>query len=350
MRPFTAAIHSVGSRSYFMKQERFSLVRPLIKMLFSAVFVVGAGSLAFAQEQTIKSFTSPQMAVNALIEAARTDDVSSIVTLFGEGAEEWVRSGDEVQDEQGRNEFVAAFEKKNGLEFDGDDSATLVVGDDDFPFAIPIVKTSEGWVFDAEAGKEELLNRRIGRNELNTIQALLAIADAQFDYAQEDRDGDGLREYATKFRSSEEKRDGLYWPTEDGEPASPLGELVAEASAEGYRGEKDVETDDDGSGAYHGYRFKLVQRQGNNASGGAFDYVAAGSQIGGFAVIAHPVKYGVSGIMTLQVNHDGVIYEADLGDETEAIVATMEEFNPGDEWGEVDPFDWQLAKDATTEQ
>jgi len=195
-----------------------------------------------------------------------------------------------------------------------------------------------------------LLNRRIGRNELNTIQALLAIADAQFEYAQEDRDGDGLREYATKFRSSEEKRDGLYWPTEDGEPASPLGELVAEASAEGYRGEKDVETDDDESGAYHGYRFKLVQRQGDNASGGAFDYVAAGSQIGGFAVIAHPVKYGVSGIMTLQVNHDGVIYEADLGDETEAIVATMEEFNPGDEWGEVDPFDWQLAKDATTEQ
>lgn len=333
-----------------MKQERFSFVRHLIKMLFSAVFVVGAGSLAFAQEQTIKSFASPQMAVDALIEAARTDDVSSVVSLFGEGAEEWVRSGDEVQDEQGRNEFVAAFDKKNGLELEGDDSATLVVGDDDFPFPIPIVKTSEGWVFDAEEGKEELLNRRIGRNELNTIQALLAIADAQFDYAQEDRDGDGLREYATKFRSSEGKRDGLYWPTEDGEPASPLGELVAEASGEGYRGEKEEETDDEESGAYHGYRFKLLQRQGENASGGAFDYMAAGSQIGGFAVVAHPVKYGVSGIMTFQINHDGIVHEADFGDETEAIVAKMDEFNPGGEWGKVDPMDWQLADDATPDQ
>jgi hypothetical protein len=333
-----------------MGHEQTSYLHSLAKIFLSALLAAAAGNLAFGQEQAPKAFQSPDLAAAALIEAAKSNDLPSIVELLGPEAESWIRSGDEVQDEQGRKEFVAAYDTKNEIEPDGDDRATLVVGEDGFPFPIPVVKTADGWVFDAEEGKEELLNRRIGRNELNSIQALLAIADAQFEYAQEDRNGNGLREYATKFRSSEGKRDGLFWPTEDGEPPSPLGELAAQASAEGYDRQDGEETTDDEPSAYHGYRFKLLQRQGADAPGGAFDYVAAGSQIGGFAVIAYPATYGNSGIMTFQVNHEGVVYEADLGEETAEIVAGIDAFDPGSDWGKVDPLDWQLAEESVAEQ
>ena len=322
----------------------------LARVFVSAIFVTAAGSAAFGEDQSVKAFSSPELAAEALIEAARNNDMTGIVALMGEEANSWIRSGDEVQDEQGRQEFVAAYDAKNEIELDGEDLATLVVGETDFPFPIPIVKTEAGWVFDAEEGKQELLNRRIGRNELNSIQALLAIADAQFEYAQEDRDGDGLREYATKFRSSEGKQDGLFWPTEEGEPLSPLGELAAEASAEGYRREEGEETAEDEPSAYHGYRFKLLQRQGPAAPGGAFDSVVQGSQIGGFAAIAYPVTYENSGIMTFMVNHEGVVYEADLGEDTAETVAGIEAFDPDSDWGKVDPMDWQLAEESIAEQ
>lgn len=318
--------------------------------LFVAMLAVSSGAAVSADKPSLESFSSPELAAVALIKAARANKRKAIIRLLGKDAEEWIQSGDEVQDRQGREAFIAAYDKKHGIELDGDDFATLVVGDDDFPFPIPIVKSDGGWVFDAEEGKEEILNRRIGRNELDTIQTLLAVADAQFDYAQEDRDGDGLREYATRFLSTEGERDGLFWPTQDGEPPSPLGELVADATSEGYTAQNDKERDDDETGAYHGYRFKLMQRQGQNAQGGAFEYLVDGSQIGGFAVLAYPAKYGNSGIMTFMISHDGVVYQADLGEETDSVVASIDSFDPGPGWGEVEPEDMQTAEESSAKQ
>jgi hypothetical protein len=201
----------------------------------------------------------------------------------------------------------------------------LVYGDDDFPFAIPIVKKGEQWHFDTDAGRSEILARRIGRNELATIQVCLAYVDAQREYGSTDRDGDGLFEYAQKFRSTPGKEDGLYWPSEPGQPESPLGELVADARSEGYAGKPQ-------GSPYHGYLFKLLKAQGPHAEGGAYDYVVRGNMIGGFALVAYPAQYGVSGIMTFVVNHDGVVYSKDLGPNTTKLAAAMTRYDPDSSW------------------
>jgi hypothetical protein len=206
------------------------------------------------------------------------------------------------------------------------------VGEDDWPFPAPIVRKGKGWVFDAVAGREEIINRRVGRNELDTIQTLLAIVDAQREYASGDPDRNGYHDYARRFISHKGKKDGLFWPVQAGEPLSPLGPLVGEAAREGY-GKKP------GSGksgvkpaAYHGYRYRLLEAQGKNAPGGAYSYLVNGKMIGGFAIIAYPAKFGVSGIMTFLVNHDGVVYQKDLGKTTEADALRMRLFNPGPGW------------------
>jgi hypothetical protein len=201
--------------------------------------------------------------------------------------------------------FVAAYETKHAIQRDGD-KATLVVGSDDYPFAFPIVKSGEKWRFDTAAGKDELLARRIGQNELDVIKVLQAIVDAQNEYASEDRNGDGVLAYAQKFASSPGKHDGLYWPAKAGEPPSPAGALVAQRRGAGLR-------EGPGPTPFHGYYYRMLKGQGKNATSGAFDYVVRGRAIGGFAVVAYPARYGNSGIMTFIVNHDGKIYQADLG-------------------------------------
>jgi hypothetical protein len=194
------------------------------------------------------------------------------------------------------------------------------------------VKKGETWVFDTMAGKEELLNRRIGRNELNTIQTCLAYVDAQREYAMKDRDSDKVREYAQKFWSTPGKKDGLHWETKEGDRKSPFGSVAAEAVQAGYKPKKPG----DKPSPYHGYYFKILKAQGKNAPGGAYDYVIRGKMIGGFALVAYPAEYGASGVMTFIVNHDGVVYQKDLGKETGKIAGAMTKYDPDQTWKKVE--------------
>jgi len=287
-----------------------------------ALLLPGAG---VAAEPKQKSFSSPEEAVSALAEAVKANDEKALLAIFGPEGKGLVNSGDKVQDQQGREWFIAAYEEKHALAGDGD-QRTLEVGKDDWPFPVPVVKAGNGWSFDSAQGVEELLNRRIGRNELDTIQVLLALGDAQREYASADRDGDGLIEYAQKFGSDKGKKNGLYWPNKEGEAESPLGGLVAEAMQQGYRkeGSKPV--------PYRGYHYRILKAQGKDAPGGAYSYLAKGKMIGGFAFLAYPAQYGSSGVMSFMVNHDGVVFQKDLGPDTGKTAAKIDKFNPDQSW------------------
>jgi hypothetical protein len=280
-----------------------------------------------------KVFDTPEMAVIALIEAARNKDRAGVLAVLGPETEEWLATGDDVADAQERDRFLAAYDTTNSLEMPDDETAILHVGEDDFPFPFPVIRVENGWAFDAEEGREEILDRRIGENELNAIQVIQAIADAQFEYASVDWDEDGMLEYAARFASSEGNRDGLYWPAEGADYVSPLGPLVAEAAAEGYTSEGSI---DDATAPYHGYRYRLLLRQGPNATGGAHDYMVGDNMIGGFAVLAFPSAYNVSGITSFIISYAGQVYEADLGTDTELLALAVETFDPGAIWKEVD--------------
>jgi hypothetical protein len=272
-----------------------------------------------------KVFATPDEAVTALVAAVRDDKVAELRQVLG-NAGGTLSSGDKVADRAAANAFVAEFDAKHAVTVEGD-KARLVIGKDDFPFAFPLVKTGDRWRFDTAAGIDELNARRIGANELNTISVLQAIVDAQRDYASEDRDGDGVVTYARKIISTPGKRDGLYWKTKPGEPPSPLGELIAQASAEGYGKDKSK-----GPRPFHGYYFKVLNGQAKTGNSPAFDYVVHGRAIGGFGVVAYPAKYGSSGIMTFMVNQDGTVYESDLGPSTAARAGAMTRFDPGKGW------------------
>jgi len=232
-----------------------------------------------------------------------------------------------VADRQRRENFLAKYDEQNKLVRDGNNMIVLI-GKNEWPFPIPIVKKGNTWVFGTKKGKEEVLNRRIGENELYTIQTCLAIVDAQREYAMIDRDGDNLHEYAEKFGSDPGKKNGLYWETKEGEEPSPLGRLLTQAKAEGYskKGSKGNPV------PYHGYYYRILKAQGKNAPGGAYDYIFKASMIGGFAVVAWPAKYGNSGIMTFVVNHDGVVYQKNLGKNTGKIVKSMTKYDPDKTW------------------
>jgi hypothetical protein len=305
-----------------------------LALIVAAVVATGAHAAAPPGQKSAhaaapaaqKSYASPEEAVTALVDAVRAHDRAAILGVVG-NAGEWISSGDAVADRATGDRFVAAYDAKHSITRDGD-TAKLVVGNDDFPFAFPIVKTGERWRFDTNAGKDELLARRIGENELYTINVLQAIGDAQRDYASADRNGDGVLEYAQKFASTPGKHDGLYWPVKAGEPPSPLGEFVADAAGQGYK---------KGSGPqpFHGYHYRMLKGQGKNAPSGALDYVVHGRAIGGFAVVAYPARYANSGIMTFIINQDGKVYEADLGRETQTKASAMQLFDPGKGWSEV---------------
>ncbi len=224
--------------------------------------------------------------------------------------------------------FMAAWAKSHSIKPQGDSKALIAVGDDGWTLPIPIVKTAQGWGFDTRAGVDEMRVRRIGRNELAVMQVMLAIYDAQTEYARKDHNGDGVLQYASKFISSAGKQDGLYWPAKPGEELSPLGPAVAAARGAGARR---------GGQGYFGYHYKLLTSQGKHAPGGAFDYVAHRRLIGGFAVVAWPVKYGDTGVMTFLVSHDGVLYEKDLGPATAAQAGAMKRFDPDSTWQKVSP-------------
>jgi len=274
-----------------------------------------------------RTYASPEEAAKDLMAAAKAGDAKAMLAILGAGAKPIISSGDAVADKAGLERFVKSYEEASKLEPVGDAKAILSIGKDGWPFAIPLVKEAAGWRFDAKAGQEELLNRRIGRNELAVIQVLQAYVDAQREYYLRNPQGDRLLHYAQRIASTKGKRDGLYFPTRAGERPSPLGPLLDSARAEGYR-----KAETDKPLPYHGYYYRILKSQGADARGGAYDYVAQGRMIGGFGLIAWPATYGNSGVMTFVVNHDGVVFEKDLGPDTAATVGKILKFNPDQSW------------------
>jgi hypothetical protein len=292
-----------------------------------AVTLISFGSYQQADAQQ-KTFKSPEEAVKSLMEAARANNTKEVLAIFGPTWNEIISKVDKVQDKAAKDRFMKAYDEMNKLEKETDSKMTLVVGKEEWPFPIPIVKVGESWRFDTKAGKEELINRRIGRNELDTIQVCLAYVDAQREYAMKDQDGDGLLAYAQKFWSTKGKKDGLYWEAKEGEEQSPLGLGAARAVAEGYTPGKPG----DKPSPFHGYFYRILKAQGKNAPGGAYDYVVKGKMIGGFALVAYPAEYGSSGVMTFIVNHDGVVYQQNLGSETAKVASAMKAYDPDETW------------------
>jgi hypothetical protein len=307
-----------------LRNYRFARSLTLLGSLAAAMIFFATAS-AFAQ----MGYKTPQAAVDALVATARSGDQKAAMVVLGKGGEDIISSGDKVSDDAVRARFVASYDDKHQIAMEGDNKATLIIGDNDYPFPIPLVRDKDGtWSFDTEAGREEILARRIGHNELDTIQTCLAYVDAQNDYAAKDR-GAGVGAYAMRFISTEGKTDGLYWPTPAGAEESPLGELFAEATRQGYRAGQ-------GRAPYHGYYYKILTRQGPAAAGGAVDYVVNGKMIGGFALVAYPAEYRNSGVMTFLVNHDGTIFQKDLGPKTAEIAEAITSFNPDPTWTKVD--------------
>ena len=270
-----------------------------------------------------KRFESLGDAVNAFVAAVRAADRRALVEILGPRGRPLVWSGDDIADRAAFQRFTAAYDRAHRFEGTGG-RVVLYVGDDDFPFPIPLVPDGPHWVWDTDAGDDELLSRRIGQNELSVIQVCLAYVDAQVEYYSRGR---GLLEYAQRLASRKGQRDGLYWEMRPGEPESPLGPLVARARAAGYRLPplgRPV--------PYHGYFYRILFAQGPDAPGGAYEYVVRGHMIGGFALIAYPASYGVSGIMTFVVNQDGIVYQKDLGPKTAQIANAMTTYNPDTTW------------------
>ena len=272
-----------------------------------------------------QSFASPDEAVSALAGAVKSGNKQDILKVLGNNGEDIITSGDDVADTAARGKFVSAYDARHSVKVEGK-TASLVIGADDFPFPIPLVHTKAGWEFDTDEGRREILYRRIGRNEIDAIETSLAFVDAENDYADKDR-GDGVGVYAQRIVSSPGKKDGLYWPSDSND--SPLGQLAAEASAEGYKAGGEPQP-------YHGYYYRILTRQGASAPGGTMSYIVDGKMIGGFALVAYPADYGNSGVMTFMVSHAGTVYQKDLGEDTEARAKRITSFDPDKTWTKVE--------------
>lgn len=272
------------------------------------------------------TFRTPEQAVTTLASAAKTGDAKELQSIFGGDAHEILASGDPVADHANREVFSIAINEHWSLHEVDSETRELRIGHENWPFPIPLVKDGRGWWFNTLAGKEEILARRIGRNELAAIGAMMAYADAQREYAASPHDGRPAGAYAQKIRSDPGTQNGLYWELTPGQPASPFAQLATAAAAEGYS------TQAAGKRAYHGYHFRILTRQGASAPGGAHDWVSNGDMTGGFGMIAWPAEYRNSGVMSFLVGPDGVILERDLGVQTPTIAAGMTEFAPDSNW------------------
>jgi hypothetical protein len=286
------------------------------------ITLVGASLLA-AQTAGPKTFRSADEARDALLQAAASG-WDAVRSLFGPGSTEILRTGDEVADRNHLAAFNRQAAEKAQVEPDpmNPNRATLLLGVEEWPFAVPLVRKNGRWYFDIQEGKAEIRRRTIGSNELNAIEICRGYVEAQRLYAEVDRDGNGALEYAGKIVSTEGKKDGLYWPGDD----SPVAAAFAKAAAQGYQPPSQKPQ------AYHGYFYRVLLGQGPDAPGGAQDYVARGLMIGGFALVAWPAEYGVSGIKTFIINHDGIVYEKDLGPRTGVLAKAMTKFNPDKSW------------------
>ncbi|HXZ80889.1 MAG TPA: DUF2950 domain-containing protein [Terriglobales bacterium] len=326
-----------------------SLSKALLALLAAALFCVLAIS-GYAQPQSNKpssspppeqkTFSSPQQAADALIQATGDYDVSTLLQIFGPQGEDFVSSADPVRDKNAALAFAAKAKEKNVVSLDPKNKARaiLIVGNDDWPLPVPIVKNAAGkWYFETKAGHKEILLRRIGANELDAIQVCRGFVEAQNEYAEEIHDNSGVNQYAQKIISTPGKRDGLYWVNADGTPGGPISESIARAIQEGYSSKREP---------YHGYYFKVLKGQGPAAPLGQLDYVIEGAMIGGFALVAVPAEYRVTGVKTFMVSYDGIVYEKDLGPDSLNIVKNMERYNPDKTWRPT--FDQWPVNDSVT--
>jgi len=304
---------------------RATLTRFRVTALACAVLVV-AGCGGHGNDGKHARFDSPQAAVDAFVAALQKNDQKELGRLLGPGIEGLLSSGDPVQDQADRERFLAAYANKHSLQAEGEDSQVLVVGDNDWPFPIPLVEHKGKWHLDGNAGADELVYRRVGRNELGAIAVSRGFVAAQQEYASQGHDGDPAGIYALKLISDEGTQNGLYWPVADGETPSPAGPFVASAAAEGYR------RSDTGPTPYHGYYYRMLYAQGPNAAGGAKDYFKGGVLTEGFALVAWPAEYGVSGVQTFIVNQDGTVFQKDLGEDTATAADAILLFDPDSSW------------------
>lgn len=298
------------------------------KTMAAAIFSTLIFSVAPVLAQS--SYATAEEAVDALVAAAKSPGTTVLLNVLGKNAKPVLSSGDSVRDRQSREKFLTAYAAAHALTDSAPDRKILTIGQNEWPLPIPIIRNKAGWQFSLAEGLEEILNRRIGENELSAIQVIQAFADAQYEYASQDRDSDGVRQYARKIRSSPDQYDGLYWPSGAGEKPSPLGELAAEAASEGYQ-----RVSFRHQIPYHGYYFRILDGQGKDAPGGAYAYLAGSKMIGGFAFVAYPAKYGVSGVMSFIINQDGVVYQKNLGAKTGSVAAKMSKFNPDSSWSKL---------------
>jgi hypothetical protein len=297
---------------------------PLLPLVIVLVGCNESNKLSF------RVFASPEDASTALMEAAKSGDQNALLAIFGMESKTIIFSGDAVQDKAAVDKFNVAYGVMHRLHKMPDGTQVLLIGADNFPFPIPLKRGDGGqWFFDTAAGKEEILTRRIGRNELAVIEVCGAVADAQAEYFSQPHDGGSKGQFALKFISDTGKQNGLYWESPEGQPKSPLGPLAAFATAEGYSTKPNSHT------PFHGYYFHMLTRQGAHAPGGAKDYVVNGKMVGGFAFVAYPADYGNSGIMTFIINQDGVLLQKDLGTTTAETATAMSEFDPDTSWSPV---------------
>lgn len=293
------------------------------RMLVGVALLLTAGILAkrgVAQEKGQQTFSTPEGASHALYTAARNNDEKALLEIFGAEGKQVLYSGDEAEDAESRATFLKGYEEMLRLVQEPDGTVTLYIGAKNWPIPIPLVSRGKGWYFDTEAGKQEILFRRIGRNELSAIQICRELVSAQKKFWQQEH------AYAQRIFSDEEKHDGLYWEVSGNQPESPIGPLVAKAAADGYAVNRG------GAIPYRGYFFRIFTSQGKHAPGGAKSYVAEGKMSGGFAFVAYPAEYRSSGVKTFLVGADGLLFEKDLGKNTEAIASAMKQFNPDSTW------------------
>ncbi len=308
-------------------------MRSAVSMIITMTVLLLVLTLSQSHAKGLKqqTFSSPEEAVKTMVDAMKTDNTGKLIAIFGESGKELLFSGDGSMDRLAGKEFVKAYEERNRLEPIGKEKVILHVGGDDWSWPIPVVKTGQKWRFDTKEGKREIHARKIGENELAAIQVCLAYVDAQREYAQEHRMG-GVMEYAQEFISDSGKKDGLCGEEKEGVKESPLGPLIGKACKTTGTGTKEAAM----AQPYHGYFYMILKRQGKNAPGGAYNYVVDGKMIGGFALIAYPAQYGSSGIMTFIVNQDGVVYEKNLGKNTEKTAEAMDSFDPDQTWKKVE--------------
>jgi hypothetical protein len=321
-------MHHFTSRTGEHSLCRISLVLLAFCWLLAGIITPAA----YSQEAAQKAFASPEDALEDLVRAAAKNDTTELLAVFGPEGRDLVLTGNETEDKENRERFVSASRELKRITFEGDNKAILHFGKEDWPLPIPLIRKGDVWIFDTMAGKEEIINRRIGRNELSAIEVCKEYVSAQREYASKERDGSGVLKYAQKIASSPGKHDGLYWAYEEGGEQSPLGPLVAKAEVErGPAARGGV-----APVPYHGYFYRILKGQERHAPGGAYRYVINGNMVAGFALVAYPALYGTTGITTFLVNQNGVVYQRDLGNKTGEKATTMKRFNPGRNWKKVE--------------